>query len=279
MPTVAFCLDDKPEYLMLLRVATRSLRHVYGADAPRVVCVYAGNDPAIIRGVEEEAIELARYTPVIVPDDLPPACRRAAGCFLKLELALVPELAACETVLYCDTDVLFLRRVDALLALRPAYMAMTREQTAPFYHAHAELSYTWRDRAYTVPMPFPIWTFNSGSVVFNLERLRRHDYIYNFLAFSAQNAERIGNLDQSLLNYFFGKRITKIDGCWNHPPYRGNSMKTAHIVHFHGPKPWDLTSSFFNDLRINDFDAMRTMWKSWLKPGEAQLVAAWEAGR
>jgi len=126
-------------------------------------------------------------------------------------------------------------------------------------------------------MPFPIWTFNSGSVVFNLEKLRRHDYIRNFLAFSEQNAERIGNLDQSLLNYFFGKRITRIDACWNHPPYRGNTMERASIVHFHGPKPWDARRACFADLRVNDYEHMRAMWKSWLRPEEAALVAEWEA--
>ena len=280
MGTVAFCLDDKLEYLILLRVAVRSLRHVYaelGQEAPDVVCVYAGSEDWIIRGVQEENIRLARYKPVLDPETLPPSCRRAAGCFLKLELALVPELAECETVLYCDTDVLFLRSVDELLAMRPPYMAMTREQTAPFFHKHPELSYIWRGNEYTVRMPFPIWTFNSGSVVFNLEKLRRHDYIHNFLAFSAQNAGNIGNLDQSLLNYFFGKRITKIDDRWNYPPYRGRTMSMAHIVHFHGPKPWDVRRPFFADLRINDYEAMRALWKSWLRPDEAEAVARWEA--
>jgi lipopolysaccharide biosynthesis glycosyltransferase len=156
-------------------------------------------------------------------------------------------------------------------------MAMTREQTIPFFHEYESLSYTWRDNSYTVRMPFPIWTFNSGSVVFNLEKLRKRDYIHNFLAFSAQNAGRIGNLDQSLLNYFFGKRITKIDGCWNHPPYRGNTVEQARIVHFHGPKPWDVRRSCYKDLRINDYERMRSMWKSWLRPEEAALVAGWEA--
>ena len=277
MPAVAFCLDDKLEYLILLRVAVRSLRQACGGDAPEVVCVYAGEDPAIIRGVEEENIILARYRPVIDPETLPPSCRRAAGCFLKLELALVPELAARETVLYCDTDVMFLHPPDELFALRPPYMAMARENTAPFFHQHESLSYAWRGNSYTVPMPFPIWTFSSGCVVFNLEKLRRHDYIHNFLAFSAQNAGRIGNLDQSLLNYFFGKRITKLADCWNYPPYRGKTLERARIVHFHGPKPWDVRRPYFKDLRVKDYEQMRALWKSRLRPEEAVLVAGWEA--
>ena len=31
---IVFCLDDKPQYLMLLKGAVRSLRRVYGPDAP-----------------------------------------------------------------------------------------------------------------------------------------------------------------------------------------------------------------------------------------------------
>ncbi len=277
MATIAFCLDDKPAYLLLLKVAVRSLRRLYERDAPEVVCVYAGNDEGIIRGVEAEGITLARYTPVINPAELPPSCRHAVGCFLKLELALVPELAGCQSVLYCDTDVLFKKRPDPLLSLMPKYMAMAKEDTLPFTHPHDRLSYVWRGHDYTVPVPFPIWTFNSGVVVFNLDRLRRHEYIHNFLAFCVQNVQYIGNLDQSLLNYFFGRRITRLHGRWNCPPYRRHSMQEGSIIHFQGPKPWDVRRKCFADLRVNDFEKARAWWKTWLTSDEAATVAGWEA--
>ena len=277
MPTVAFCLDDKPAYLLLLKVAARSLRALYGADAPEIVCVYAGHDERLIAGVQNEGIRLARYSPIIRPEALPPSCQHAVGCFLKLELALVPELAHCATVLYCDTDVLFLHKPDELFAMQPKYMAMTKEDTTPFFHDHDELRYTWRGNEYTVPLPFPIWTHNSGVVVFNLDRLRRHDAIHNFLAFCVQNVEYIGNLDQSLLNYYFGKRITRIDGRWNSPPYRHDSLRDGAIIHFQGPKPWDVRRACFKDLRVNGFEEARALWKKWLTAEEAALVAEWEA--
>ncbi len=274
--TVVFCIDDNPRYLMLLRAALRSLRAVM--PEARRVCVYAGTDPAITSAVAAEGAELARYTPVLGPEKIPLRFHRCIGCFLKLELALVPELADETTVLYCDSDVLFLRSPTPLFALEPAYMAMAREATAPFWHEHEQLDYAWRGRHYTVPMPFPIWTFSSGVVLFNLERLRRHDHIRNFLAFCEQNVERIGNLDQSLLNYFFGKRITRLDGVWNRPPYHADALSQGRILHFHGPKPWDTRTRLWNELRINDFARARERWLNLLDEGERAVVAAWEAG-
>ena len=50
---------------------------------------------------------------------------------------------------------------------------MAREYTTPFYHEHSKLTYELDGRTYTVPMPFPIWTFSSGVTLFNLARLRR----------------------------------------------------------------------------------------------------------
>ena len=124
-------------------------------------------------------------------------------------------------------------------------------------------------------MPFPIWTFSSGVALFNLARLRRRGLIDHFLAFSLQNVGRIGNLDQSLLNYFFGKRITRLEGRWNRPPYQADCLDTAHIVHFHGPKPWDMKSAWARDLRINHFEAMRRVWLDFLEPHERALAESW----
>jgi len=273
---VLFCIDDNPRYLPLLRVAVRSLRRTQGPDAS-CLCVYAGNDHNLLAALERERIPCARYTPVLDKTVIPQSFHRAIGAFLKLELALLPELAETPYCLYCDVDVMFLRPLDELLAQRPRCMAMAREQTAPFFHDYERLSYTWRGKDYVVPMPFPIWTFSSGVVLFHLQHLRRHEYIRNFLAFCAQNLERIGNLDQSLLNYFFGKRIVKLDGRWNCPPYRRGAANEGHIIHFHGPKPWEIRRPLWNELRIHDFWTLRETWKSFLDAEELELIRKWEA--
>ena len=274
MKTV-FCIDDNPRYMLLLKVAVRSLRALHGAGVP-CLCVYAGDKTEVLEGLARENVPLARYRPRLSRELLPPETYASIGCFLKLELALVPELAGDEAVLYCDSDVLFYRPLDQLFSgPLPPYMGMAREHTAPFYHDHETLSYTFRERRYTVPMPFPIWTFSSGVVLFNLARLRRRGLIDHFLAFSLQNVGSIGNLDQSLLNYFFGRRITRLEGRWNRPPYQADCLDTAHIVHFHGPKPWDVKSAWARELRINHFEALRRVWLDYLEPDERALAESW----
>ena len=272
--TVVFCIDDNPRYLMLFKAAVRSLRLLH--PDVRVVCVYAGNLSAVLDAVPAEGAELARYTPVLRPSVIPPEFHRCIGAFLKLELALVPELAHEEKILYCDCDMMFIRPLDKLWALQPRLMGMAREATTPFWHVCEQMDYTWRGLHYVIPMPFPIWTFSSGVVLFNLARLRAHDHIHNFLAFCEQNVHRIGNLDQSLLNYFFGKRITRLDPCWNRPPYQADCLSAGHVVHFHGPKPWDINLPLWQDLRIYDYEAARARWKSLLNAEELRNVAEWE---
>ncbi len=271
---IVFCIDDNPQFLRLVQVAVRSLRRVMG-DAIPCLCVYAGDDAHILAGLAKDSIPVARYKPVLQKDIIPPQFHRCIGCFLKLELCLVPELLQEEYVLYCDADVLFRKDISWLLEQKPAYMAMAAEYTAPFFHEHESLDYTWRGNNYVVNLPFPIWTYSSGVVLFNAARLRKYDYIHNFLAFCTQNVHRIGNLDQSLLNYFFGKRISRLDGTWNRPPYQEDAAETAHIVHFHGPKPWDVAKPLWKDLRIHCYDALRESWLMYLDAEELQEVESW----
>lgn len=271
--TVVFCLDDNPHYLMMLRVAIRSLLSLHGNA--HIVVVYAGTDETLMEAVRAEGATLARYSPTLTPEIIPKNFHQCIGAFLKLELALVPELAHADKVLYADCDVMFIRPIDELMAHSPRYMCMAREATAPFWHTYESMSYMWRGKEYVVPMPFPIWTFSSGVVVFNLARLRAHGHIHNFLAFCSQNVHRIGNLDQSLLNYFFGKRITRVEGRWNRPPYHADALSHGHIVHFHGPKPWETERPLWKDLRMNDFYSARERWLSFLSSSERTVVGTW----
>ncbi|MTJ92013.1 MAG: glycosyl transferase [Desulfovibrio sp.] len=271
---VVFCLDDKIQYLTLLKVAVRSLRAVQGEHAP-CLCVYAGRDTALLAELKAENIPVARYTPQLDPSGFTPLGQACAGCFLKLELALVPELAHDDRVLYCDTDVLFYRPLDELFAQQLPYVGMAREYTAPFFHQHQQLSYKFRGARYTVPLPFPIWTYSSGVALFNLEKLRKRDFIGHFMAFCRENESRIGNLDQSLINYFFGKRITRLDDCWNCPPYRAECRDEARIVHFHGPKPWEHNKTNLKDLLINHYSYMQNLWLDYLRSDERTLVESW----
>ncbi len=271
---VVFCIDDNPKFLRLLQVAVRSLRQVMGADIP-CLCVYAGDNPQVFEALKRDKIPLANYKPILSREVIPSNLQFAIGCFLKLELALVPELLQDDYVLYCDVDVLFRKDITELLNEKPAYMAMAREFTAPFYHDHEQLRYTWRDNEYVVPMPFPIWTFSSGVLLYNLARLRKFDLIHNFLAFCMQNVKYIGNLDQSLLNYYFGKRISKLGELWNRPPYHANAYDDAKIVHFHGPKPWEVARPKWDDLRMACYEPLRLAWVDFLTPAEREEYDTW----
>ena len=153
---------------------------------------------------------------------------------------------------------------------------MAREETAPYYHSVENMTYTFRGNTYNVPLPFPIWTYNSGVTLFNLGRLRGHGYIHNFLAFATQCTGIIGNYDQSLLNYFFGKRITKFSRIFNCPPYQPFSLDRGRIIHFHGPKPWDTAQPFWESLRINHYDRFRAMWYDLFTEQEQQTIRLWE---
>lgn len=267
---VVFCTDDKYRYLILLKVAVRSLRAIMGNDI-ECLCVYAGNKEETLQELAADQIPVARYTPRLQFAGKGSHIEKSKGCFLKLELCLLPELINDDFVLYCDTDVMFIRSIAELLQEKPSLMAMAREYTAPFYHDYQNLDYVYNDLNYNVPLPFPIWTFSSGVVVFNLRELRKHHRIDHFLAFSQQNMIKIGNLDQSLLNYYFGKRITLLDAKWNRPPYHKDCHDTAHIVHFHGLKPWESVHpsvTILEGFDGNDFPAMREKWFEWLSQDE-----------
>ena len=248
---------------------------MYGAEVP-VLCVYGGQNEKLLAGLDGEGIPIARYSPILNRETLPKQCHRVLGAYLKLELSLVPELAGEEFVLYCDTDVFFHQRFDELFELRPPYLGMAREETAPYYHSVENMTYTFRGNTYNVPLPFPIWTYNSGVTLFNLGRLRGHGYIHNFLAFATQCTGIIGNYDQSLLNYFFGKRITKFSRIFNCPPYQPFSLDRGRIIHFHGPKPWDTAQPFWESLRINHYDRFRAMWYDLFTEQEQQTIRLWE---
>lgn len=273
---IVFVLDDKRPYLVLLKAAARSLARLYPDITPDAV--YAGDKDFILDGIREAGINLLRYRPRLTADRLPEDVVPKMGCLLKLELALVPELADEDYVLYCDTDVYFHQPFDDLLAMEPPYLAMARESTAPFYHDHEQLSYRHKDRDYTVKMPFPIWTYSSGVALFNLARLRRRDLVHHLLAFAEANLDKIGNLDQSLLNYFFGKRITKVPRLYNSPPYLPGARQEGRIIHFHGAKPWHYGAKAFKDMQINHYGHFCRLWLETLDAEDRAWLTTFRKG-
>ena len=271
---IVFCLDTNIRFQLLLAVAIRTLRQTY----PRAdVCVISsGGKEGILDSLHDLNVHLVHYKPFLNESNVPAKYHRAIGAFLKLELAMVPELAEHDRVLYCDCDIIFNKPIDELFDMRPAYLAMAKEETIPFFSDYEILGYVHNERKYLIKMPFPIWYFNSGVVLFNLERFRKNGYIHNFLAFCQQNLHRLDNYDQPLLNYFFGKRITRFDQIFNCPPFLADSKSQGRIIHFQGPKPWQRGSNFLRDLQSGHYPFFCDMWYSHLTNQEKELVGKWE---
>jgi len=269
-----FCLDANPRFQILLLAAIRSLRSIY----PRadVGVVYGGREEALLDVLLEEDVPIIRYAPYMNETNVAPGFHQAIGALLTLELALVPELSNEEYVLYFDCDVLFVKPFEELLALRPAYLAMSRQEPVPFFCEHETLDYVYKGNRYAINMPFPIWHYNSGVVLYNLGRLRKNDYIHNFLAFCLQNLEKLGNYDQPLINYYFGKRITRFDQSFNCQSFLESSKDQGRIIHFQGPKPWHLGQNYYPEQQSQNFRHFSEVWRSHLTEKERGIVHTWE---
>ncbi len=270
-----FCLDANPRFQMLLLVAIRSLRGVY-PDAD-VSVVYGGREEALLDVLLAEDLHIIRYAPFLNETNVAPRHHPAIGALLTLELALVPELADQERVLYFDCDTLFVRPFDELFTLTPAYLAMSRQEPVPFFCDFETLSYVYKDKTYVVKMPFPIWHYNSGVVLYNLGRLRKNGHIRNFLAFCLQNLDNLGNYDQPLINFFFGKRIERFEQIFNCQPFQEYAKDQGRIIHFQGPKPWHEGQNYYPELQVEHYRRFSDIWRSYLTEEERGIVRKWEA--
>ena len=85
---------------------------------------------------------------------------------------------------------------------------------------------------------------------------------------------RIGNLDQSLLNYFFGKRVTRLEDRWNCPPYQADCLDAGHTRAFHGPS-LGCPQRLGRGSARQPFEAMRRVWLGYLSEAERAQAEAW----
>ncbi len=149
----------------------------------------------------------------------------AAGFFLPLEIARVEETDP--FVLFTDVDVMFLRAVD-LSDTRPHYLAACGEVASVL------------DAGPTATAA----SFNSGVLVINVAALRAD---YSALVDLARSGgfhagpERAATYDQWLLNAFYAGRWDRLDDSYNWRSF-WEPNPDARIVHFHGPKPMQITA-------------------------------------
>jgi lipopolysaccharide biosynthesis glycosyltransferase len=175
----------------------------------------------------------------------------ASGALLRLDLPLIDE--SDETIIYTDVDVMFLAD-PCNLNLSCNGFAM-----AP------EFDWTNHDTQ----------NINSGVMIINLKNAKsiferlKHDYIKN-INFMAPTC-----YDQEAIRLFLPNKWEALHPLLNWKPYWG-SHPQAVILHFHGPKPFDIdpfTRRLFDyrdggilkSLFERDPEAYRKYFNMWLE--------------
>jgi lipopolysaccharide biosynthesis glycosyltransferase len=164
---------------------------------------------------------------------------------------LLPELLAdVDRVLYVDVDVLICDSLAELwqLDLTDHYVAAVTNVPEQHMLGHA------RD----LGLPGPDRYFNSGVLLFNLERMRRDGCSAGLLRTARERSKRLLWPDQDALNLVLGERRLELHPRWNvmnslrlfpwsrellDPEDITEALLHPGIVHFEGPrenKPWHI---------------------------------------
>lgn len=142
--------------------------------------------------------------------------RIARGTFLRVHMPEVFEAAGITDrfVLYTDCDVMFLRDVASLRALKATCFAAAPEKT-PWDYSYCNAGVMWLNTRYF-----------------------RETY-QEFLAFIDRRFDASWAYDQNAYNLFYARRWAQLSPDYNWKPYWG-AHADAVLVHFHGPKPTDV---------------------------------------
>lgn len=153
----------------------------------------------------------------------PFSSRFASGSFLRFEIAhLEPEEPY---VLYTDVDVIFLKEVNPF-PVSPNLFACAPEI---FIDDYSHL--------------------NSGVMVINVPHFQKS--ISEIESYIKENIIEQGFYDQGALNRLYNGKWDKLPPEYNWKPYWGVNGK-AKILHFHGPKPKDISKLLQQKLDINN---------------------------
>jgi len=146
----------------------------------------------------------------------------ASGAFLRIDIPLICDKLNIKdsTVLYTDTDVIFLQDiVSDLESYTPYYFAICPEINKTDYNH-----------------------FNSGVMLLNVKTmLETHSELSNFMESKDYNFIAF---DQGALQEFYKGKPEKLPLEFNHKPYWGID-NNAKIIHYHGPKH-DNIINYFN---------------------------------
>jgi lipopolysaccharide biosynthesis glycosyltransferase len=170
----------------------------------------------------------------------------ACGAFLRIDIPIICKQLSIEdnTVLYTDTDVIFLQDVvSELNTYNPFYFAICPE---------------FDKKDYT--------SFNSGVMLINVRSM--YDTYTNLTTFMEEKKYDFPAFDQGALQIFYKNKIDRLPLYFNHKPYWGID-NAAKIIHYHGPKYNNIMEFILNGnviLAYKDIFNMvhNDIWKYYL---------------
>ncbi|XP_061432140.1 glucoside xylosyltransferase 1-like [Lethenteron reissneri] len=231
--------------------------------------------------------------PITFPKEYAEEWRQLFKPCASQRLFLPTLLADVDSLLYVDTDILFLRAVDDLWAMLPEFTAAQAAAVAP---EHEEPRVGWYSRFARHPY-YGATGINSGVMLFNLTRVRAATYKNDMSPVELQWDEMLLPLykkyklnitwgDQDLLNIIFhhNPEMLRVFPCeWNYRPDHcmyGSSCKGAdthgvYVLHGNRGVYHDDKQPAFRAVydAIHDFPFDENLFQSLLYPLERQLLA------
>jgi lipopolysaccharide biosynthesis glycosyltransferase len=215
------CLNNNSDHYK--RMALAALASSSGYRGVDRYIIYTGEDPEFMDAARQLDCEvivhrtcLADAMAVHLSEDFR---NIALGAYLRVDIPVVLKRLDRHYpyYLYTDCDVMMQRDpFPALCALRPATFAASSE------FAQERVSY-----------------FNSGVMWCNTTHmLATHEGLCDF---AVEKRFDLVAHDQGALNGYYGERYDFLNTWFNWKPYWGVNDQ-AHVIHFHGPKPYHILS-------------------------------------
>lgn len=194
--------------------------------------IYDGTPDDLTKWLENKGVKVifhkVSFAAAFEKFTCPYASNTALGAFLRIDIPLI-EIED-DYVLYTDTDVVFNKDIKLEEMGRPELFSAATQNSVDDWSV-----------------------FNSGVMIMNVANMKsEHNAIVDFICnFHNGNEGHKGMLDQEVLNelYLKNNKFTKLSELYNHKPYWGIN-KEAFIVHYHGPKPYNVKNALENNLGI-----------------------------
>lgn len=118
--------------------------------------------------------------------------------------------------------------------------------------------------------------FNSGVILYNLEKIRKDFTVYDFFKCVELNKERLRAPDQDVLNMMFAGKVKYNDALiYNNETFGDHVLDKgkieilhtrAKVIHFNGPvKPWNPRGANWADDLWWKYEKRRGCWKAYYK--------------